>query len=189
MTLSFAHMPNFQQVYEALKSGQHLCIGSETDSLWKDYRQASEDWKTLFGAMGHVLEEKHGSFCYLAGKDLARSMGAIAVVVLILIRHLVAEDVDPQDAILDRDWSLAMLPHLSDDRHREVMRQIEVVNQQQLAKIVIAMRRYGFVDGDVNSFRFTLAVRRIFDLCLTAEGGGIVSGDDHVSDDAEEEES
>jgi hypothetical protein len=184
-------MPDFREVFDELKSGRHLCAASETARLWLSYRAAADQWRELFGAMGYELHEEHETYCYVAGDSQAKGIPAIALFVLVLIRANEGADRDMVDQLTMPIYSLASLPHLADDRHRQVMALAGITSRSDIEGVVKSMRRLGFANGESSSFRLTLAVRRIVDLCLgfaNFAGDADAVGDTLRPTDGEDEE-
>ena len=175
-----ATMPRFREVFDELKSGKHLCVASESGDLWLSYRSAASQWRELFEAMGYQLHEEHESYCYVSGESQAKGIPAIALFVLVLIRANGDVERDMVDQLTQAVYSVSSLPHLTDDRHRQVMALANITSRPDLDGVLKSMKRLGFANGEAGAFRLTLAVRRIVDLCLKAADGAI----DDVDHDA-----
>ena len=168
-----ATMPRFREIFDELKSGKHLCVATDSGELWLSYRSAANQWRELFEAMGYELHEEHDSYCYVSGESQAKGIPAIALFVLVLIRANSDVERNMIDQLTQTVYSVSSLPHLTDDRHRQVMALANVTSRSDLEGIFKSMKRLGFANGEAGAFRLTLAVRRIVDLCLKAADGAI----------------
>jgi hypothetical protein len=108
------------------------------------------------------------------------------------VESLADQGLPIEETMMSRSFALAELPHLHSDRYRELMREAEVTNAEQLGAIINYLDRYGFVCRKPDDqFEFLAPAYRFLDICQDyarrAEGTD-ARGEEDVGDSKSEGE-
>lgn len=158
------------EIFEALKSGQHLSSDNGSYKLWEAYSESAEAWEEIMRKLGYDLQRHPSGFCYLETPGSTNSIAAqITVFVLVLVRYIARDNDSIQETLLGRSWQLTALPHLSDERGRRYMDQVQVKNETALQDVARKIARLGFASIDEQgAMRFHRPIRRFLDMCIDA---------------------
>lgn len=158
------------EIFEALKSGQHISSDNGCSKLWEAYSQCPEAWAEIMSKLGYDLQRHPSGFCYLETPGSTNSTAAqITVFVLVLVRFIARDNDSIQETLLGRSWAISALPHLSDDRGRRYMEQVQVKDDQSLQEVARKIAKLGFASIDEQgNMRFHRPIRRFLDMCIDA---------------------
>ncbi|WP_136799690.1 condensin complex protein MksE [Desulfosediminicola ganghwensis] len=164
-------LPNLAQIFSDLQQGKHLCYmdGSKFFSLV----DRKKDFTACFSALGYELIYHPREFFYFKAnknKTNNENIKQMALFTFLLIENLDKRERDLEDALMTTRFSLDLLPHLTTERYRDLMKEVRITDSGGLRSVVKTMARYGFatIIGSGQNFEFTPPIYRFFDLCVEA---------------------
>lgn len=139
-------LPMLQEIFTELRKGRHLCI--EDGAIYASIEENKDLYQGLFAALGLNLVWHNRGFYYLDDDSAPRSAQKIVLFTAILV-----EAWDDQGVNLDLDLtktpiSPSRLPHLSHEKYRDAMAEVEVKSEDALLKVLDSMKRYGLAEPD-----------------------------------------
>lgn len=157
-----------EDVFQKLRMGYHL--SPEDEPLFSEVISNYETYAAQFSLFGLKLTRHPRDFFYFEpeGNDGTReTLPRIAVFSYILVDHIADTGRPIEEFLLMTPFLISQLPHLSMDRYRNLLRQVDVEDEAGLRLIVKSMERLGwakFIGED--EFRFLRPFHRMFDKCL-----------------------
>jgi hypothetical protein len=89
------------------------------------------------------------------------------VFMFILIESITDQGQAIEEALMNQQFNVDGLPHLTTVRYREYMAQLDILDDEGLDRIVTNMVRMGFADRVTDQvFAFRCPVYRFLDICL-----------------------
>lgn len=163
-------LPHLATIFDRLRKGYHFtpADGDLFRTLWNQFHA----YEKAFAAFGLHLCKHSENVVYLAadrsnnpGKQ-ARTMGLF---VLVMVEWMSNEYAEIIPTFFDTWWRPNDLPHLTSERYREYMEQVDVKDANDLAGVVRLLAKYGFAETQPGGlFRFRTAAHRFLDLCMEA---------------------
>jgi hypothetical protein len=162
---AMAPLPNLRGVFEALRQGRHL---SRADGfLYQSLEDDREVFASLFDQLGFELKKHRRDFYYFCSPNtMSERSERIAVFMFILIEWITDQGHNIEEALMSQQFSFDELPHLTTQRHRDIMAQLGIFDGDGLRTVGTNMIRMGFaerVNDDV--FAFRCPVYRFLDIC------------------------
>ncbi|WP_437656590.1 condensin complex protein MksE [Sorangium sp. So ce1182] len=158
-------LPQLKDVFRQLSRGRHICR-EDGDPYWA-LRDRTAEFTDLFEQLGFQLRHHARDFFYFDGEDLSEAGERMTVFMFVLVEHIGDQGTTIEEGLMQRDWSISHLPHLTSDRYRELMTRVGVPDEKGLRGVVMSLDRLGFVEqlgGD--AFRFRRPTYRFLDLCV-----------------------
>ena len=157
------------ELFRELSRGRHIS-GNDTD-LFAALEQRPDDYVAVFKALGFELVHDGRGFYYFYGssRGIAGNVQRLALFVYILIDHLADGGESITEALAGKAFSVASLPHLSSDRYRGYLAQVDVTSADGVTDILRVLENLGFIRqmGD-GCFRFLPPVHRLVDACVAS---------------------
>jgi hypothetical protein len=184
-------LPELADIFHALRRGRH--INAADGSLFVHLCNHFAAYQTLLQDLGFRLKRHPREFFYLEDTaNFTDIAGKMALFVFVLVESLADQGLPIEETMMSRSFALAELPHLHSDRYRELMREAEVTNAEQLGAIINYLDRYGFVCRKPDDqFEFLAPAYRFLDICQDyarrAEGTD-ARGEEDVGDSKSEGE-
>ena len=163
-----SELPRLKEIFDALRSGWH--VSAEDGALYKALKDNQQALAELFEALGFSLAHHPHQFFYFRGEaDNSNRSTRMAVFVLVLVDWLSDRGLDVEATLFDQEFAYQQLPHLEQARYRSYMKQVSVLERDDLADLVQQMERFGFAERlGQERFRFRAPAARFLDLCLEA---------------------
>jgi hypothetical protein len=161
-------LPYLSDIFNQLTRGSHLSPEDEPgfSALSADY-QAYADY---FAPLGFQLIRHEREFFYFAPANperVAETLPRIAVFAYILVDHAANEGAAIEEYILGRNFLVSTLPHFSLERYMALLRQVDVLDEADLKRILDHLERLGWLKWlGPDEFRFLRPFHRVFDKCL-----------------------
>jgi hypothetical protein len=168
-------LPHLDKVFRLLSRGRHICM-EDGEPYWA-LHDHKDDFTELFARLGFQLAHHPRDFFYFNGDDLSDAGERMAVFMFVLVEHLGDQGLSVEEGLMQPDWPVAQLPHLTSDRYRELMAAVNVSDEKALRGVVQSLDRFGFAEQrGADALRFRRPVHRFLDLChdmaQSASGGG-----------------
>ena len=159
-------LPHLDKVFRLLGRGRHICL-EDGEPYWA-LHDNKDDFVELFAQLGfHLMHHAHGFF-YFDGDDLSEAGERMAVFMFVFVEYLGDQGLSVEEGLMQREWPMAQLPHLTSDRYREVMAAVDVTDEKSLRGVVQSLDRFGFAEQmGADAFRFKRPAHRFLDLCLS----------------------
>lgn len=157
-----------EDVFQKLRMGYHL--SPEDEPIFSAVNGNYDAYAAQFSLLGLKLKRHSRDFFYFEpdGNDGTReTLPRTAVFSYILVDHIANTGKPIEEFLLTTPFLISQLPHLSMDRYRNLLRQVDVEDEAGLRLIVKSMERLGwakFIGED--EFRFLRPFHRMFDKCL-----------------------
>src|SRR5437773_64830 len=162
-------LPHLRAIFEKLKTGYHLshedgplhsALMSDTDNSYGNY----------FAAIGLTLVRHHREFFYFEAEDRdpeSKLLPKVAVFSYILIDHVANQGQAVEDTLMTSTFSLRGLPHFALDSHRALLRQVELLEPDDLRGVVNYLERIGWAKWVAfEEFQFLRPFYRMLEKCL-----------------------
>lgn len=151
--------PNMDKVFGMLSTGYHLCI--DDGAAYEELSENEKFYRKLFSLLGfNLCDGKDGIYYFLPSDDKVNDVSKKYMVFMaIMYDYLSDQGKDPVSSMIEEHFYIDKLPHLSVDQYKKTMGQLDITDQQALAKIVQGLNRYGFldlIDGSLIKFRKTV---------------------------------
>lgn len=161
----FVDLPWLQEIFEELRQGKHICQAD--GDLYFQLCERHNDFTALFRQLGFELKKHRRGFYYFhSSSNMSGQAEKIAVFMFMLIEHIADQGDNIEDALMNRQFPYSDLPHLSTDRYRAIMNQLEIMDEEGLRDVLRSMARIGVVDCINDSlFAFRSPVYRFLDIC------------------------
>lgn len=162
----FVDLPRLQEIFEELRQGKHICQAD--GDIYFQISERHNDFTALFRQLGFELKKHRRGFYYFhhSSSNMSTQAEKIAVFMFMLIEHLADQGDNIEDALMNRQFAYSDLPHLSTDRYRAIMHQLEIIDEEDLHDVLKNMARIGVVDCINDSvFAFRSPVYRFLDIC------------------------
>lgn len=156
-------LPMLQQVFTELRKGRHICM--EDGGLFDALSGNLDRYQSLFSAMGLNLVFHGRGFFYLDDESAPKSAQRIVLFTAILV-----ETLDDSGVNLDMELTTipihpSNLPHLKHEKYQKVMAEADVRSEEDLFKVLDAMKRYGLAEPDKNGiWHFRTSAYRLLDI-------------------------
>lgn len=143
-------------IFSKLSTGYHLCI-DDGDT----YQSLAEDvgyYRSLFDVLGYKLSDgADGIFYFLPVDDKLNEISKRFTAFMAVMYDWLADNgKEPVTSLTGEHFHIDELPHLAIDQYRKIMLQLDVSDEKEIAKIVNALQKHGFlvlVDGSLIKFR------------------------------------
>jgi hypothetical protein len=158
-------LPGLKDIFEALRQGRHLCQAD--GSLYRYLEDHRETFSDLFGQLGFELKKHRRDFYYFYSRNtISEKSERMAVFMFMLIEWITDQGHNIEEALMNQQFSFDELPHLTTQRHRDIMAQLGIFDGDGLRTVGTNMIRMGFAER-VNDevFAFRCPVYRFLDIC------------------------
>jgi hypothetical protein len=157
-----------EDIFQKLRMGYHL--SPEDEPIFSAVTGNYEAYAAQFSLLGLKLKRHSRDFFYFEpdGNDGTReTLPRMAVFSYILVDHIANKGKLIEEFLLTTPFLVSQLPHLSMDRYRDLLRQVDVEDEAGLRLIIKSMERLGWAKflGE-DEFRFLRPFHRMFDKCL-----------------------
>ena len=162
-------IPGKKAVFQALISGMHISLHS--GELYHYLNNNLDDYRTELATLGYELAHEMDYF-YLQDQQDERSNDysrRCLVFVTIMIEAISNTGGDILETLLSESgFEVDQLPHLSTERYRNYMQNLDIGETRQLKSLLNNMHRSGFVEyREIDNFlRFLTPVNRYLQLSL-----------------------
>ncbi len=159
-------LPELAEIFHALRRGRH--ISSADGSMFTHLCNHYEAYQTLLLDLGFSLKRHPREFFYLEDhSNFTDIAGKMALFVFVLVESLADQGLPIEETLMSRSFRMEELPHLQGDRYRELLREADIANSEQLAGVVNYLERYGFVRRQPDDqFELLPPAYRFLDICL-----------------------
>lgn len=161
-------LPHLQTVFDRLKRGYHL--GPDDEPEYSALQLHYDAYAAYFNAIGLNLVRHEREFFYFEpeyGDTVPDTLPRIAVVSYILIDHAANQGRPLEEFIFGQNFLLGALPHFQLDRYTALLRQVDVLDSNDLRTVLKHMERIGWVKSiSDEEFRFLRPFHRVFSRCL-----------------------
>jgi hypothetical protein len=162
---TFTELPDLQEIFESLRQGRHIC---QLDG--RIYHQLSENYNTyyaLFDKLGFALKKHRREFYYFhSTNSMSVQSEKMAVFMFILIEYIADQGHNIEDTLMNQQFAFNQLPHLKNARYKNIMSQLNVLEEEDLINIISHMDRTGFAERLNDAyFAFRSPVYRFLDIC------------------------
>ena len=169
MSDSVFDIPGKKEVFQALVSGMHISLHS--GELYHYLGNNLDDYQTELATLGYHLVHELDYF-YLQDQEDERPNDysrRCLVFITIMIESIANTGGDIMETLLSESgFEVDQLPHLSTERYRNYMQNLDIGETRQLKSLLNNMHRSGFVEyREIDNFlRFLSPVNRYLQLSL-----------------------
>lgn len=166
---SIFDIPGKKQVFQALVSGMHISL--QSGELYHYLNNNLDNYRTELETLGYQLVHEMDYF-YIQDHQEERANDysrRCLVFVTIMIETISNTGADILETLLsETGFEVDQLPHLSTERYRNYMQNLDIGETKQLRSLLINMHRSGFVEyREIDNFlRFLTPVNRYLQLSL-----------------------
>lgn len=161
-------LPHLREIFDHCTRGSHL--SPEDEPLFSALCAHYEAYAEYFHALGFELIRHEREFFYFAPDDpekIPETLPRIAVFAYILVDHAANQGEPIEEFILGRNFLVSALPHFTLDRYAALLRQVDVLDEADLKRVLDHMERLGWLKWlGPGEFRFLRPFHRVFDKCI-----------------------
>jgi hypothetical protein len=170
--------PHLREIFDLLTRGAHL--SPEDEPMFSALSANFTAYAEYFAALGFELIRHPREFFYFAPDDPNRihdTLPRIATFAYILVDHAANQGEPIEEFILGRNFLASTLPHFTLERYSSLLRQVDVLDEADLKRILDHMERLGWLKWlGPDEFRFLRPFHRVFDRCLELSKQTAVTG-------------
>jgi hypothetical protein len=161
-------LPYLAEIFGQLTRGTHL--SPEDEPAFSALSGEFPAYAEYFEALGFHLVRHEREFFYFAPADPERvveTLPRMAVFAYILVDHAANQGQAVEEFILGRNFLVSALPHFSLERYGALLRQVDVLDETDLKRVLDHLERLGWLKWlGPDEFRFLRPFHRVFDKCL-----------------------
>jgi hypothetical protein len=162
---TFVELPGLREIFEALRLGRHIC--QPDGRIYNQLNENYDAYNALFAQLGFDLKKHRRDFYYFhSPNSMSGQSEKMAVFMFILIEHIADKGHNIEETLMNQQFAYNQLPHLKNARYKNIMNQLDVLDEDGLIDIVANMDRTGFAEHlNDSSFAFRSPIYRFLDIC------------------------
>lgn len=163
-------LPHLKEIFDRLRRGTHL---SPEDEPWfSALSQRHTDYADYFAPLGLKLVRHERDFFYFEPEATDKphdTLPKITVFSLILVDHAANQGKPIEEFIMGQNFLVSKLPHFALDRYAGLLRQVDILDTDDLNSVLGHMERIGWLKWTSDDeFRFLRPFHRVFSKCIEA---------------------